>query len=618
MLSNRTATRLAARLRPRHMSLSPADAPQTSSLAVIKGVSLAGKPFVDELRINAGEHWLVAGPAGSGKSLLAGLLAGLRGPLDPVRYAASPDAPTEGNKGTLYLDPRLSTRLLDFREESDAFSYAGHYLQERFESLSLDGDNLVRRGGRGELDLFGFLLTALDGPPGSPEPTAEEAARRDAAALAMMDRVALPRSKAGLLFMKLSNGQSRRARIGRMLLQLEEGASPAVRREAAPSLLLLDEPYVGLDRWSRVRVGDLVRDLASRTADLGVAMFTRDPRGPAVDGEGPVPEWITHVAELHPSPHPHLAWSGPRAEFEKRLTAKASSVHRSAAVPIPATSPAEPYISLRGIRIAYPSKAGTTAPPVVSNLTWHLARGEKWALLGPNGSGKSTLLSLLTADHPQSYSNDVVLFGRPRKGMSIWEVKKRVGYTSPELLLYLPNLLGRRAVGEGATLGDVFRSAWERDPTDPPPASARPAVDAEIDLIARPFAVRGLLPPNSTPFARLSTTQQRLALFLRSFMGSPDLVVLDEPWQGMDASAVALCRGWVDWWAGIEGAAQGEGLPEGLRGKGRDVAVIFTTHDWERELPACVTKLCWLKMVETPEGEEVNDGCTLEEITSAR
>ena len=61
---------------------------------------------------------------------------------------------------------------------------------------------------------------------------------------------------------------------------------------------------------------------------------------------------------------------------------------------------------------------------------------------GENGAGKSTLLSLVCADNPQSYACDISLFGRKRgTGESIWEIKKHIGYVSPEMhRAYLKNL----------------------------------------------------------------------------------------------------------------------------------------------------------------------------------
>ena len=78
-------------------------------------------------------------------------------------------------------------------------------------------------------------------------------------------------------------------------------------------------------------------------------------------------------------------------------------------------------------------------------------RGEKWALSGENGAGKSTLLSLVCADNPQSYACDISLFGRKRgTGESIWEIKKHIGYVSPEMhRAYLKNLPAIEIVASG-------------------------------------------------------------------------------------------------------------------------------------------------------------------------
>ena len=74
---------------------------------------------------------------------------------------------------------------------------------------------------------------------------------------------------------------------------------------------------------------------------------------------------------------------------------------------------------------------------ILKDIDWQVKPGEQWALLGHNGAGKTTLLSLVTADNPQGYTNDLVLFDRKRgSGESIWDIKNRIGFVSPELHLY--------------------------------------------------------------------------------------------------------------------------------------------------------------------------------------
>src|SRR5581483_5288162 len=88
----------------------------------------------------------------------------------------------------------------------------------------------------------------------------------------------------------------------------------------------------------------------------------------------------------------------------------------------------EPIIELRNVTVVYGERYA------LRDVTWTVQAGERWAVLGPNGSGKTTLLSLLCGDHPQAYANDIRLFGQPRgSGESIWDIKRRVGFLSPEL-----------------------------------------------------------------------------------------------------------------------------------------------------------------------------------------
>jgi molybdate transport system ATP-binding protein len=184
-------------------------------------------------------------------------------------------------------------------------------------------------------------------------------------------------------------------------------------------------------------------------------------------------------------------------------------------------------------------------------------RGERWAVLGPNGSGKSTLLSLLCGDHPQAYSNDVRLFGRRRgSGETIWDVKRNVGLLSPEFHLYFSEpLSAERAAATGFfdTLAD------------------RPTAPEQNERVRELFAAFGIAHLAGRAFKTLSTGEQRLVLLARAFVKRPPLVILDEPFQGMDAGATARCRDYLD------------------RELGADQTLLFVTHE-PSELPRCVSK----------------------------
>ena len=80
-------------------------------------------------------------------------------------------------------------------------------------------------------------------------------------------------------------------------------------------------------------------------------------------------------------------------------------------------------IQMRKVSVCYEGKN------ILEQIHWEVEKGACWALSGPNGAGKSTLLSLITADNPQAYANDIYLFDRKRgSGESIWEIKQKIGY----------------------------------------------------------------------------------------------------------------------------------------------------------------------------------------------
>ena len=72
------------------------------------------------------------------------------------------------------------------------------------------------------------------------------------------------------------------------------------------------------------------------------------------------------------------------------------------------------------------------------NFNLRVNKGQRWALVGRNGTGKTTLFSLIFADHPQAYAQEIYLFGRRRgSGESIWDIKRRINYLGPEQISYL-------------------------------------------------------------------------------------------------------------------------------------------------------------------------------------
>jgi molybdate transport system ATP-binding protein len=306
---------------------------------------------------------------------------------------------------------------------------------------------------------------------------------------------------------QLSNGQMRRARLARSLA-------------ARPEWLLLDDPFLGLDAAGR---DDLSIYLDTYVRSGGRLILTADAAR--------VPAWVTHRLEL-PGP-------GPRVTPPDQ-----------ASPPPPIPSPA-PVVELRDVTVGYPGR------PILDGLTWTVRRGERWAVLGPNGAGKSTLLSLLCGDHPQAYAQDVRLFGRRRgTGETIWDVKRRVGLSSPELHLYFRTAL---------TAARVAATGFHDVLTDRP---TTPAQDARVACL---FGELGIGPLLNRPFNQLSTGEARLVLLVRAVVKEPELLILDEPFQAIDSATARAARRWLD------------------RVLTPDQALVFVTHHAE-EIPDSVTR----------------------------
>ena len=320
-------------------------------------------------------------------------------------------------------------------------------------------------------------------------------------------------------FMKLSNGQTRKARIAKALLQ-------------RPSLLLLDNPFVGVDAASRT---DLTAWLSQLTAHGTTLVLVTDL--------ATIPSFVTHVLDLS-----HTYWIGPKEAYRQQ-----PSQYDSRPIPRLQTPPTPPDFTevfrLNNVTVCY----GTHV--ILDNVSWTVRVGEKWALLGPNGAGKSVLLSLLYGDHPQAYANDVGVFGhrRGKSGESIWDVKRRIGFVSPELHLYFPqHLSARQVVLTGLT--DTLTI----------PGLVPPEAENDLIELARYVDVLDLLPRS---FGTLSTGEQRLILLIRALIKNPPVLLLDEPFQALDARTIHLARQLLD------------SVPE--------KSMLFVTHD-RRELPHSV------------------------------
>lgn len=443
------------------------------------------------LAISAGERVAVFGPNGGGKSLLADMLRGAL-PLTgaPPRYGFPPD------------DGRMLAEKIAYVSFRDA--YGGNrpaYYQQRWNQW--DG---------GDCPTVGELLG--EAGRGVPVPGLSSL---------------LPRR-----VIELSTGELRRFQLARVL----------VRR---PRLLIVDNPFIGLDALARSQFSSL---LAALPSSVTLVML--------VSRRADIPSFATHVVTVEDG---RVGPKLPRAAFEAAAPAGRTSAPLTAAAAARIGTLAargerlagEEVIACRDIRICYGGRSVLNVPD------WKVRCGERWALTGPNGSGKSTLLSLICADNPAAYACDIRLFGARRgRGESIWDVKRRIGYVSPELYTtYNRNLPAVDIVASGLydTIG-LFR---------------RPS-EAERDLCREWMALFGAEGWASKPYTRLSGGEQRLILLVRAFVKSPPLLILDEPFHGLDDGRLSLARALLDAYARSEGKT-----------------LVMVSHD-ATELPACIDR----------------------------
>ena len=201
---------------------------------------------------------------------------------------------------------------------------------------------------------------------------------------------------------------------------------------------------------------------------------------------------------------------------------------------------------------------------ILKDLDWTIKKGEKWALSGENGAGKSTLLSLICADNPQSYTCDISLFGKKRgTGESIWDIKKHIGYVSPEMFRsYLKNLPVIEIVASGLfdTVG-LYRR---------PKEDQLAVCEWWLDI----FGIEGLKERN---FLQLSSGEQRLVLLARAFVKDPDLLILDEPLHGLDNNQCRLIKDIIEAFC-----------------RRKDKTLIMVTH-YPEELPKSITHSLHIK-----------------------
>lgn len=264
---------------------------------------------------------------------------------------------------------------------------------------------------------------------------------------------------------------------------------------ANPRLLIMDNPFIGLDAETRDQLKELLLLLATeRDMEVMLVLSKTDD----------LPEYVTEVIELSPlQPVPDHVLTEEKRQAILTLPLKDNDYQ------------CQRVVDMHDVSIRYGERT------ILKDLDWTVMNGERWSLSGQNGSGKSTLLSLICADNPQAYACDITLFDRPRgSGESIWDIKRHIGYVSPEMhRSYKRNLPAIRIVASGLMDSVGLYAVPDSDDYE----KCRWWMDI--------FGVAHLA---DRPFLQLSSGEQRLVLLARAFVKDPQLIVLDEPLHGLD------------------------------------------------------------------------------------
>ncbi len=293
-------------------------------------------------------------------------------------------------------------------------------------------------------------------------------------------------------FAGLSQGQQRRILLARALV-------------GRPCLLFLDECLEGLDAPARADMLDMLRARAGRGTQLVCATHRPEEAGVlpldwglvlekgCIVFQGPLP--VALAAAFPP---------GPRASRRSRP-----------AVPCPVRKTAAFLLALEGVSVA---RGGA---PILSGLTWTVRPGEHWVVTGENGAGKSTLLALAAGDlHPAS--GRAGRFGSFRP-LSLWAIRKRAALVSFDLDV----AHDRETTGLEIVVSGLRGHIGLHEAAD----------DAETARAAALLDDLGLSGLAERTADTLSTGELRRLLLARALVGEPELLLLDEPFAGLDAAS---------------------------------------------------------------------------------
>ena len=467
-------------------------------------------------KILTGQHWAILGPNGAGKSSLVRVVTG---DVPYVRGSITRHFPQHPSEIIGSVSSELQEHLIAREKFEDMSRYFSGKLDdvEKARTTILAGDH--------------------DGSDGSPDFVRIV----DILGISyLLDR--------GIRY--LSSGEMRKVLIARALIK-------------SPKLLILDEPFAGIDAGSRKQIGDSIAELVRQGLQIVLVTHRAEEILPFISNilfinngkvlmQGKRNDILTteNMNRLY-----DVKYFDHGFTLDKRKSGAVKSASYRNGI----------LVDMRNVSVKYGNVL------VLNNLNWTVRRHENWAIVGPSGSGKSTLLSLIAGDNPQAYANEIYLFGRRRgSGESIWDIKERIGMVSSEI----QTLCRKEMTACDVVASGIFDSMGLYRNLN---SEHKRQVEKWIEFFSISHIANSI-------FTHLSFGERRMVLLARSMVKSPELLILDEPCQGLDQENRKLFMGLIE-----------------TIGRDTDTNLLYVTH-YQDELPACVDHVLTL---EKPEQNEI-------------
>ncbi len=453
--------------------------------------------------LEEGEHIAIVGRNGAGKSMFVDILTG-RHPAFPdmVRYS--------------FDEPYNNLKHISFRDTYGGDNDKTYFLQQRWNQMEIDE----------ETPTVGSKLEEAYQLAGDDTPE-RRALQQHIYELFHLE------SLLDKYIILLSSGELRKYKLASSLF-------------TNPKVLIMENPFIGLDATTRDQLKALMGMLAKEQGLQIVLVLAKTDE---------IPEFITHVVEVQDlcvMPKVDIAhWKQSLVNVEPaKQKDTLSGIHEIENKP--------EVIRFNKVSIRYGDRT------ILKDLDWTVHQGEHWSLSGQNGSGKSTLLSLVCADNPQGYACNISLFGHKRgSGESIWDIKRQIGYVSPEMhRSYKQNIPAIQIVASGLkdTIGLYVRPN-----------------EAEKEQCRKWLNTFGIGHLAERKFMEMSSGEQRLVLLARAFVKEPVLLILDEPLHGLDDENRKKVKDIVNQYC-----------------QDTTVTLIYVTH-YQEELPACIDHSIYLE-----------------------